>query len=609
MSDTSDAAIPAPRPTTSGWLTGLRHAMRHARERASLRLAIDQLPDTWSVLARGGMHAVYAAPGTPACDALIWNTARAAGIANVTVVRGLPHAQVAAQLRALGFVNAQPARGWPRHLNVLSLPPAAVDPEPGGTCPLLRLGTLLRSLLRSGLRRDSLCIIDDAQRWFSWDDPLALHREVELLARWCSRRHVAMVLILASRLTRKEQATARSHEALHAFHQRFSGVARLERSAGELRWHADVWRAGEALVANEDCPLRFDTAGHLVALRNPADSAGCATAQATLLLQDERRLIASSALISGEGWVPPDWEIQPDNDAVYAASASAQAATIVFTFGANARLDDLCAMIHTLRRSGGGSLKIVTAACSETMGLQHELLLLAVGADLVLERDLPFTRVLSALQSLQGQFHTRPTVEDWRGALAAAQPDAGAGYLPVPRFCEHIEAALQRSRPLLLPHVLAELSLRPDVAHLDALRACRLRQPGQFVTVFSTQVYVFLFACRPPDADAALADIFCARIHELFDTVTLHSGHAISCHVEMLRDRQLHACAPDYSDLLPSWELPPASTLSIVDAGVAAAIGPAAVPAQAARPAPPNAHGPTHRAEPCTMPLNHRESA
>ncbi|MBN3736861.1 cellulose biosynthesis protein BcsE, partial [Burkholderia sp. Tr-20390] len=36
------------------------------------RLAIDGLPDTWTQLEAGGLYAIYAAGGTPACDALVW---------------------------------------------------------------------------------------------------------------------------------------------------------------------------------------------------------------------------------------------------------------------------------------------------------------------------------------------------------------------------------------------------------------------------------------------------------------------------------------------------------------------------------------------------------
>ncbi|WP_254599352.1 BcsE family c-di-GMP-binding protein, partial [Burkholderia lata] len=89
------------------------------------RLAIDGLPDAWTQLEAGGLYAIYAAGGTPACDALVWESARQARTRDVTVVLARDAAHVAEQMQARGFAGgAQPA-GWPRNLNVLAMPPAA----------------------------------------------------------------------------------------------------------------------------------------------------------------------------------------------------------------------------------------------------------------------------------------------------------------------------------------------------------------------------------------------------------------------------------------------------------------------------------------------------
>jgi cellulose biosynthesis protein BcsE len=621
MNDTNHAhanldAAPQ-RAASPGWLRGLCQAIGFGHARAPVRLAIEGLPDKWSVLGRGKIHGIYAEAGTRACDSLIWNTARDAAMPNVTVVRALPRAQVASQLRALGFVKGQHAQGWPRRFNVLSLSPAVYDAAISrGAAPDTSLGTALRALQRAGLRARSLCIIEGAERWFNWCDPVALRREADMLARWCEREQVSMVLILAPRTVDAESAR---DDMLYTFHLHFSGVARLDQVAGELRWRVDFWRAGRALVAAETCALRVDATARLVALPHPA---GCGRQPATWLAQDERRVIASRALIEREGWIPNNWEIQAENDAVFAASGGAQAATIVFTFDTHTKLDGLCAMLHALRVNCGGALKIAVAERGEAMGLQHELLLLAVGANLVLRCDVPFSRIPSALQSLQGLLHTRAIADDWRELLAASQPEPTTGYVPMACFCERVTAALQRGAPLLLPHVLVELSLRADVAHLDVLRACQPQRPGEFVTVCASHLYLFLFACRPPDVATALARIVNVPVPQLFDCVTLYPEHASTEQVEVLRDRQRHASAPDYSDVLLAGEVvgeSAACAAAIIDvgaAGYATATGAGTVARRVLHPV--NGQGQGHGqeqpgharcAQPCAMPLNHQEIA
>ncbi|MBN3736702.1 BcsE family c-di-GMP-binding protein, partial [Burkholderia sp. Tr-20390] len=55
-------------------MRGASRPGRHAPSRIGTvsRLAIDGLPDTWTQLEAGGLYAIYAAGGTPACDALVW---------------------------------------------------------------------------------------------------------------------------------------------------------------------------------------------------------------------------------------------------------------------------------------------------------------------------------------------------------------------------------------------------------------------------------------------------------------------------------------------------------------------------------------------------------
>ncbi|OPX53813.1 BcsE family c-di-GMP-binding protein, partial [Oceanospirillum multiglobuliferum] len=130
------------------------------------------------------------------------------------------------------------------------------------------------------------------------------------------------------------------------------------------------------------------------------------------------------------------------------------------------------------------------------------------GANLIIGRELPFSRVQSLLRSLQGQLDTRPIAHDYRAALAAALTDEVRGYLPVAAFCDRIEAVLARGAVLDLPHVLAKITLLPDLAHAQALTYCAPRRAGDVATADAAHLYVFLFACRLPDADVALGHIF-----------------------------------------------------------------------------------------------------
>ncbi|THJ54658.1 cellulose biosynthesis protein BcsE [Burkholderia sp. LS-044] len=535
------------------------------------RLAIDGLPDAWTQLEAGGLYAIYAAGGTPACDALVWESARQARTRDVTVVLARDAAHVAGQMRALGFADGAHPAGWPRNLNVLAMPPApAADPAGGdgaGTGatadaprraapgPFARLTGGLRAMKRYGFRARSLYFVEGAQRWFSWDDPIALADEAHALADWCRTRRIALVLLLDPEATRADDA-ARTDDAplvrdadrtpRSGFHGICSGVAQLQRTHGELLWIVDFWRAGDTLAAGEVRPLRFAPGGRLSA---SIDGGATEPANRMKLASDEDRVVVSRAVLDGTNRAPQGWEIVEDNAAVVAACARAQAATAVLAFRSHAQLEALCADVHTLRRQCGGALKIAVVERGEVLRQQFEMLVLSVGASRVIARDLPVSRLQGAVHALRGQLYARPVAADYRAALAAALGDSVLGYLPVGAFCLRIRAVLDRGAVLALPHTLAKIALLPGVSHVDALRHCRPRRAGDVVTADAAHLYVFLFACEPADAEDALARIFDVPVDTLSDRVVCLGQGSIDTELNALKAENRRAPIADYSDL------------------------------------------------------------
>ncbi|NPT60258.1 cellulose biosynthesis protein BcsE [Paraburkholderia elongata] len=561
------------KPTSVGaFVRRLLQAVRRAGSDRGARpvgqLAIDALPDEWAALEAGKLYAIYAAARTPGADALLWESARQAQARDVTVVLARPRAQVATRLRELGFSARTPASGWPRNLSVLAMPPAgsaSAGPAAAGAHgvpPVALAGVFggLRALKRFGFRSRSLYFVEGAERWFNWEDPAALAREGRMLANWCAVRNITLVLLLGSPSDADADVAAdslfvepafNSAAAQHGrneFHAACAGVARMERTHGELLWHVDFWRSDRTLVTGDVRSLRFTDGGRLSVA---PDALGNGAARGDgLLARDEQRVVVSRAVVRGdEAWVPPNWEVLADQKAVLAACVDAQAATVVLDYAGGAQLDALCAAIHALRRQAGRALKIVVAERGEVLRHQYELLVLTLGANLVLGRDLPFSRMQSLLQSLQGQLHTRPIAADYRSALSAALSEDVLGYLPAGAFCERVRAVLERSVVLQLPHVLVKLTLLPQCAHLEALRSCVPRRAGDVFTADASHLYVFLFACRLADADAALARIFNVPVERIAGDIVHLAEQSIGDELNALATASRRTPIADYSGL------------------------------------------------------------
>jgi hypothetical protein len=105
---------------------------------------------------------------------------------------------------------------------------------------------------------------------------------------------------------------------------------------------------------------------------------------------------------------------------------------------------------------------------------------------------------------------------------------------------------------LQLPHVLVKLTLLPQCAHVDALRSCVPRRAGDVFTADGAHLYVFLFACRRADADAALARIFDAPVERMADDIVYLAEQSIGDELKALATMNRRRPIADYSDLFAS---------------------------------------------------------
>ncbi|MDB5990675.1 MAG: cellulose biosynthesis protein BcsE, partial [Herbaspirillum sp.] len=549
------------------------------RRRRGVTLAIESLPEQFAELQPQAVHVVYIADAT-ARDALLFETARTSKAAFTTLALAREPQEIGVALRARGFGNGSlsarstkstsstsstsagtgPAAAWPRKLNVLALPSLPDAETDAPVVPLARLVSGLRALKRFGVKQDALYIIEGADYWFSWRNAGALAQEAQFLANWCALRRSCVLLVFTGSQLGTDLKTAQFDDerqgfmpALNGFHGAFGGVASLLKSHGEMIWKVEFWRAADAMVTGESVPLRFTETGALAIANTTIDDAQ----RIMLLTRDENRVVATQASIANEKYVPAEWEIMENNSAVLAACRNARGVTVLLDYSGQNALADLCETIHTLRWHCGQALKIVVRERNQFMRHQYELLILSLGANQVIGRDVPFSRLQFLLKSLQGQLRTRPIASDFQTALSAAICASVCGYMTMPLFCEQIEMIIERGQVLHLPHLLFHLRLRPEIAHLDALNACILRRDGDICTADVNGLYLFLFGCRISDADAVMLRIFGENVGRFFDKDVRYTDNVdLLKQLTILKGNNVLHAAPDYSDALTSHRVP-----------------------------------------------------
>jgi len=525
--DNARPTPPRPRSTRLPWL------------QARPALAIEGLPPVLAALEPGAVQAVYA-DVSPARDALFWLSAARLLRARTTVLSMREPADIAAMLRQHGL-DIDASRTMHARANVCNL--RSVPGRPG----IEVLLDALQALVDQCGARGSQFLVEGAEPFFSWDDAPALAEAGARLAEWSAAQECGVLLVARP----PGGAAGLELASLERFHLHFAGAAKLSQVHGQYVWEVGFWRHGNAVLPHEIVPLRFSPLGQgLIAGAGDANAAGAA--EAGLLAPDEDRVIASRDAVLRERWIPADWQVVPDNEAAVAAAAGAVAATVILHYGSSSELETLAAQVHKLRHDGGKALKIVVREDKELLRQRYEMLMMTLGANLVIQRNTPIARVQTRLDGMRGHVFPRPILPDYRSALSTVLATAATGYLPASEFIALIRATLERSSVIHLPHVLLELPLLPEVAHVDALQACQMRDAGDLCTASGNSLYAFFFACRLESVEIACRHVFQQRpMSELFSG-ELRCGDPESILAALERLEAEIACQvpQDYTDRL-----------------------------------------------------------
>ncbi|TBR39352.1 MULTISPECIES: cellulose biosynthesis protein BcsE [Dyella] len=503
-----------------------------ARLRLNQALAVRGLPPSLATLATGRVYAVYASR-SPARDALFWKTAANALLTPVNVLSTRAPGHIASALKQHGLDIDTPNIVHPRS-NVCAL---KLSPTRDG-CDLLM--EALQGMSDQCASPASPFLIEGVAACFAWDNREKLLRQGAALADWCATTRHTVLMVMLPPLVEQGQGFL----PLTDFQVQFAGAAQLVHVQGEYRWEVAFWRDHlDATAANESIPLRFSaTDQHLVVSTESTTTPG-------MLAPDEGEVIVAHDVVARERTVPKGWRDLPNNESVVAEASHAIAATVILHYGIQENLATIAKQVNFLRRQCGKALKILIR--EDNVSIRYEHVLLTLGANAIIPRSTPLAQVQVTVDGVQGQLYSRPVPDDYRAALSAAMRDSTTGYVPAQRFIDLVREAVERSRPIRLPNVLLRLPLEPDVASLDALRACRIRRTGDLCTAAGDSLYVFFFACYVDDATKAMSRVFARPLAELFrGELRCGDRDAIAAMLDALQKEIAELPAPDYTGLI-----------------------------------------------------------
>lgn len=406
------------------------------------------------------------------------------------------------------------------------------------------LNLLMDELERTGLQPQHALYLCNAQSLLSGLSVAQLARFGDQLSALCRHRQRPVVLGFSPALDAGTLLPTLRNLCQMSMH-----IATLHTDAD--RWRLSLERWGS------DAGALFQTAFGLVrdvdTDRLAADGTRTQGAVPELVTAaDQWSVLATRASVEGQRGVPGHWRIVDGLDDIEVAAATSVAATVLIDAGTANDFEARARLVHQLRLSRPPTLKIVVRENLGKLRTHSEQALLQLGASAVVYKEVGFSRVLQLLQDINAQSHTRKVHPDYAQALDSFMPPRERGYQPPARFCALVRGMLDRTRGIGLSHSLMRLNMVEQMPHLDALRACHTSRDGDLFTADHEAVYVFLFACREPDADLALQRVFSLPLTQLF------TSQATDCSEEGIRamTEQLHESlrkgVPDYSATLAS---------------------------------------------------------
>lgn len=244
-------------------------------------------------------------------------------------------------------------------------------------------------------------------------------------------------------------------------------------------------------------------------------------AQLLLEADDATRVLTVPEVAQTRFGPPPGWELFDGVDAIEAVCRHAVAATVVLPYAGIGDYAALAHCVHRLRRAHPRALKIIVRELGERLRHGQEAVLLRLGANQVVYRDVALSRLEQAVAEQRDRLFSRPPVADPQPLIDAIAPEPVRGYLMPQPFCATARRMLARGLDTQLGHSLITLRLRGDAAHLDALAAFRFERDGDLVTANADELSLFLFGCQQADAHGTLTRLLRVPVGDIAAELTL----------------------------------------------------------------------------------------
>ena len=398
---------------------------------------------------------------------------------------------------------------------------------------------------------NSYLIFDQADDLLSLHDLSLALDQVDVLRKWASLKRVTMLLVF-SRANGAHAAT------LNALMDNLTGIARLGADKDGLELVFDYWQSPEGAVAARNFRLTTLDSGLYEASIHSTTIEQALGGDEYLRGEevddgDAHFFYMDPDLGSLASQMPGTWTRVDTLVGLMHSTRNTRSATSILSFQRNTNLRQLAEAVHTLRLSLGRRARIVVQEKGASLRYQNEALLLRLGLNLVVNRDVPISRLPLLLDSLKGQIFSRDVGINFEAALASVLPTRLRGYLAPLRFVREVESILDQAQTLNIPCAMVIGKPGVGMTITESLSISGLSRPGDLISTDGEYCYLFLNACPQSAMLPALERILGMPVDTAFDDVHfLIQREEIQIELPVLVRAAEQGGLPDYASMIPA---------------------------------------------------------
>ena len=347
--------------------------------------------------------------------------------------------------------------------------------------------TFARDMDHFQIPADSYLIFDRADELFSLHDVSLAMEQIDILKLWFNQHRITTLLIF-TRLVNSGVST------LNAMMDKLTGIVRIGGDRAGLELTFDYWQSQEGTIAAKHHSLSMLESGLYKVSTSVASSLRSEPEEA--VADGEARVFYMDPdLISLAKQMPGSWQNVDTLVGMMHATRDTPNATVILSFRHDTNLRQLAEAVHTLRLNLGRRARIVVRENDASLRYQNEALLLRLGVNLIVHRDLSASRLPLLLESLSGQIFDRDVDIDFEVALASVIPSGLRGYLPPARFAREARTIVERGESLNIPCSMVVGRPSTDGSVADILAQIDMARPGDLASSDGESCYLFLNGC------------------------------------------------------------------------------------------------------------------